>query len=392
MNVLMIDPSLFTAPYDAALTTGLAANGVTVTWARRALRHGEDEDLPLRPGDLPFYPWTDGPRRRTGGVAARLAKGVKGLEHLIGLRRVERRAHDHALVHFQWTPLPRFDAPAMRRIAAGRPVVLTVHDTEPFNGAGVSAMQRAGFAAIFDAADHLIVHTRRAHDALVGRGIDPARISVIPHGPLALACTPRPVADKAPDRWRIVLFGRLQTYKGVDLLIEAAGRLSPEQRRRIEIVVAGEPFMPLEPLLARAAELGLDAPTLQIRPGRLDDQAMADLLASADTFVFPYRAIEASGVLFLIAALRKWIIASDLGAFSDVLGTATGSGAGGQGQLVPPGDIEALAAALAASIGRVPDPLGTAWAPDWATIGATTRALYQRLLAVRAAKITGGEA
>jgi len=376
MKVLLVDPSLFTAPYDAALSVGLEAQGVTTTWARRALRAGEDEDLRTGPDDLLFYRWSDGSRRATQALLASAAKAIKGVEHLTGLRQLEARAKAHDIVHFQWAPLPRFDAPAMRRIARNRPVVLTVHDTEPFNGAGVSNLQRHGFDALFDAADHLIVHTARARETLMERGVDAKRISLIPHGPLALRCTPRSVVDKLDGRWRIVLFGRLQTYKGVDLLIEAAGQLTEAQRERIEIVVAGEPFMALDPLEARARELGLAAPTFQIRPGRLDDQAMADLLGSADTFVFPYRAIEASGVLFLVAGLRKWIIASDLGAFSDTLGAAGCS----QGTLIAPSDVGELAAALADSIGRVPDERDTAWAPDWSTIGAATRRVYEDLL------------
>lgn len=376
LKALLVDPSLFTAPYDAALSAGLAAQGVAVTWARRALRAGEDEDLPLGEDDLLFYRWSDGPRRRTRGVLARAGKLIKGGEHLAGLRRLEQCAKRHDVVHFQWTPLPRLDAPAMRRIAAGRPVVLTVHDTEPFNGAGVSGLQRHGFDTVFDAAHHLIVHTERARETLVARGVDAGRIAVIPHGPLALRCTPRPAAAKCAGRWRVVLFGRLQTYKGIDVLIEALGRLASDVRERLEVVVAGEPFMPLEPLAARARELGLVAPTFQMWSGRLNDQAMADLLGSADAFVFPYRAIEASGVLFLVAGLRKWIIASDLGAFSDTLGM----GGANQGALVVPGDIDALAGALAESIGRVPDALGAAWAPDWSTIGAATRAVYEALL------------
>ena len=371
MKVLLVDPSLFTAPYNAALTSGLEGHGTRVLWARRDLRPGEDSDLPPRPGDLTFYPLTDGPRRKAG----RLWKLVKGLEHWAGLRRVARAARQVDVVHFQWTPLPSLDAPAMRRIARRGPVVLTVHDTEPFNGAGVSALQRAGFDAVFRAADHLIVHSDGAKATLAGRGVPPERISVIAHGPLHLRCQPQPVADKAPGRWRVVLFGRLQSYKGVDLLIEAAGLLEPSLRDRLEIIVAGEALMDLAPLLARAAALGLSAPGFQIRAGRLSDQARADLLGSADTFVFPYRAIEASGVLFLVAALRKWIIASDLGAFSDLLAAAPD-----HGRLVPVGDAAALARALAECIAKEPAALGSSWAPDWDEIGAQTRAVYASLI------------
>jgi hypothetical protein len=55
-------------------------------------------------------------------------------------------------------------------------------------------------------------------------------------------------------------------------------------------------------------------------------------------------------------------------------------GGANQGALVVPGDIDALAGALAESIGRAPDALGAAWAPDWSTIGAATRAVYEALL------------
>lgn len=371
MKVLLVDPSLFTAPYDAALTAGLEAHGTHIVWARRDLRPGEERELPQRAGDLPFYPLTDGPRRKAG----RLWKLVKGIEHWAGLQRVVRAAGQVDVVHFQWTPLPRFDAPAMRRIARHRPVVLTVHDTEPFNGAAVSAVQRAGFDQVLRAADHLIVHNAGANAALTSRGMAPEKISVIAHGPLHLRCQPQLAPDKAHGRWRVVLFGRLQSYKGVDLLIEAAGLLAPSLRDRLEIIVAGEALIDLAPLLARAAALGLTAPGFQIRARRLSDQAMADLLGSADTFVFPYRAIEASGVLFLVAGLRKWIIASKLGAFSELLATAPD-----HGRLVPVGDAAALAGALAECIAKTPAALGSSWAPGWEEIGAQTHAVYAGLI------------
>ncbi|MGL1241035.1 hypothetical protein ACSTKS_23365, partial [Vibrio parahaemolyticus] len=45
LRVLMVDPSLFTAPYDAALSGGLAQAGVRADWATRALRPGEEAEL-----------------------------------------------------------------------------------------------------------------------------------------------------------------------------------------------------------------------------------------------------------------------------------------------------------------------------------------------------------
>ena len=371
MKVLLVDPSLFTGPYDAALDGGLRANGIVTSWAVRDLRMREEPDLAVDRQCVRFYPVTDGLRRKSG----RFWKAVKGAEHFAGLSRLEKAAASVDVVHFQWAPLPALDAPAMRRIARARPVVLTVHDTEPFNGASVSRLQVRGFDTLFDTAHHLIVHTEQARDALLARGTEPQRISIVRHGPLHLRCAPRPVADKEPGRWRVVLFGRLQSYKGVDLLIEALGTMAPDARARLQVIVAGEPFVPVEPLEARARDLGLDSACFQLRPHRLDDQAMADLLGSADAFVFPYRAIEASGVLFLVAGLRKWIIASDLGAFRAVIGNEAAHGV-----LVPAGDVQALAAALVASIDRKPLGCGAGWAPEWDQIGLETKQIYVKLL------------
>jgi glycosyltransferase involved in cell wall biosynthesis len=371
LRVLQVDPSLFTAPYDAALGAGLAGAGVRVDWATRALRSGEEADLP--DPVVTCYRRSDGPRRSR----TRLNRLIKGVEHLADLRRIERTARDGAydLVHFQWAIMPTFDIPAMRRIARERPVVLTVHDVTPFNGAGVSVLQRRGFDALFGIADHLIVHTEGARDTLVARGAWGPAISVIPHGPLPLRARPRAV-DRPPGRWRVVLFGRLQSYKGIDVLVEALGLLPDAIRARIEVVVAGEAMIDLAPIARRAAELGLDAPVLRLIARRLNEQDMADLLGSADCFVFPYRAIEASGVLFLVAGLGRWLIASDLGAFADTIGRD-----GTLGRLVAPGEPAELAEALAQAIGRKPDR--AALVPDWDTIGARTSALYRQVIVRR---------
>lgn len=373
-RVLLVDPVLFTAPYDAALTQGLGACGVVAHWATRALRPDEEPELPPAQVTALFYRMSDGPRRPT--TAALLNRLVKGVEHAIGLEALVRLARRGGfdLVHFQWSVLPQLDGKAMARIRAERPVVLTVHDLVPFNGKNVSRLQRSGFSTLLRSVDHLIVHTDGARRTLIDDGIAPDRVSVIPHGMLPLRAAPD-VTPKRGGRWQIVMFGRLQSYKGLDVLVEAAGRLAPAVRGRIEIVVAGEPMVPLDALRGRVAELCLE-PVFRFEPRRFDEREMAALLTGADCFVFPYRAIEASGVLHLVAHLGKWIVASDLGAFRGMIGAD-----GRHGRLTPPGDVEALARALADSIGRAPaGPLGED-VPDWAAIGAMTRDVYEAAIA-----------
>ena len=369
LRVLQIDPSLFTAPYDAALSAGLVAARVVPNWATRGIRPGEEDLLADHAVHPIFYPLSDGANRHTGMPW----RALKGVEHCIGLRRlaqlVARERFD--VVHLQWAPLPRLDRRMIERVRAHAPVVMTVHDMVPFNGRPVSCLQRDGYEQVLAAADRLIVHTDAGRAALLARGHAADRIDVVPHGLLPLPAgpaAPRP----ADGRWRVVLFGRLQPYKGPDLLVEALGLIDPSVRERLDVIVAGEPQMPIAPIHDRAAALGLGA-AFTLRDRWLSESEMTGLLRSADAFVFPYRAIDASGVLHLVAGLDRWLIASDLGAFRQMIGADTG-------MLVPPDDAAALARAITGSIGRRPGARPNTGVPDWAEIGARTRAVYERAM------------
>lgn len=370
LSVLQVDPSLFTAPYDAALSGGLAANGVRPAWATRGIRPAEEDLLAGHAAHRLFYPLTDGPRRRTG-MPWRALKGAEHLAGLIELDRLVARAR-FDVVHIQWAPLPILDRRAIWRTRRRAPVVMTVHDIVPFNGRPVSRLQRDGYEQVLVAADHLIVHTEAGRDALQARGHAAARISVIPHGLLPLAPGHAERRD-ADGRWRVLLFGRIQPYKGADLLVEALGLIEPALRDRLDVIVAGEPQMPIEPLTQRVAALGIGT-AFTLRDRRLSETEMAALLRSADAFVFPYRAIDASGVLHLVAELDRWLIASDLGAFRGMIGANTG-------ELVMPGDAAALAKAIVRSIGRRPTGRPVTEIPGWAEIGARTRVVYERVIA-----------
>ncbi len=375
LSALLVDPALFTGPYDAGLSEGLDAAGVGVRWAGRPLRTGEAAELARDSIEPIYYRGVQDTAKGRGAVwkLRKAASHLLGGLRLLGLARRGR----FDIVHFQWAVVPLYDASLMHRLRRRLPVILTVHDLEPFNDAPTSALQTLGFKRALQAASHIIVHTAAARQVLIDRGRAPQTVSTIAHGPLTLSAAAPPVAarDWTPGSpWRVVLFGKLQPYKGADLLVEAAGLLSPGDRARLRIVIAGEPFIPMEPLFARIAKLGLSE-TVEVRARRLDEAEMADLFGAADAFVFPYREIEASGVLHLVLPYGRWIIASDLGAFRELIVD------GRNGARVQPGSAETLAVALAASIGRRPDADDVARVAGWDEIGLQTRAVYQQALA-----------
>ncbi|WP_062234089.1 glycosyltransferase [Aureimonas sp. N4] len=376
LSALLLDPSLFTPAYDAGLSGGLRQAGVRPLWLTRPLREREEAELDPAECEAAFY-------RRVEAIAParrRLRAVAKGASHLVDLAALLRRLgrNEADVVHLQWAVLPAFDAAAILAMRRHCPVVMTVHDTVPFNGERISLLQNKGFDLPLRAADRLIVHTRAALDTLRARGLDAHKIHLIPHGPLPLKAEPSvaALARARSKRFTLVLFGQIKPYKGVDLLIEALGQMPAHEREQGRVIVAGAPMMDIAPLMARAEALGL-GPALEFRLGRLDHQAMADLFHEADGFVFPYRQIDASGVYFLLKPLGKWMVASRVGIFAEDLRE------GADGALVAAGDVHALSEAMAEAFTRRPAPPPRPNSESWAAIGAATRRLYDEAIAER---------
>jgi glycosyltransferase involved in cell wall biosynthesis len=256
---------------------------------------------------------------------------------------VGARARPDAL-HLQWLVLPAVDGFFLRRIGRKVPLVLTVHNASLTAHGAASLMgrlgarlQSAGQDGILGLFDRFLVHTEQTRAHLLSQGVAPARIEVLAHPPLELAPPTQAAPRREGDPVRILFFGAIKGYKGVDVLVRAGIELMRAVPGcRIDIV--GRPFEDLaeERALIRAAGLedrfGLD---LRYVP----DEDLARYLASADIAVFPYREIDASGAFALAVAQGLPIVASAIGVFKE-------PPAARHIRLVPPGDAAALAAAL----------------------------------------------
>jgi glycosyltransferase involved in cell wall biosynthesis len=379
MKTAIIDPSLFTIPYDAALVAALRAEGAEVVFFGRRERPGETIPPALAPRRH-FYCGTERLRGALPTTLFRLAKGAEHVADMLRLRGVLEAARPD-VIHFQWAPLPVVDRRLMRLFRRIAPCVLTVHDTTPFNGSPNSSLQQLGARAVFEAFDHLVVHTEQGRQALRRRGIADEKLSVIPHGVIALG---EAAAKPAGAERTILLFGKIKPYKGTDLLVEAFARLPEARRRTTRLKIIGEPFIDLEPLKARAAALGVGA-RIDWDPRYVGDAEIGAILADADLLVFPYREIDASGVLMGAFPYGKPIVASAIGAFRELLRD------GEHGRLVPQEDAGALAAAIedvladpvrAAAMGARVRALADG-IPGWDEIARRTIALYRRLGARR---------
>ena len=143
------------------------------------------------------------------------------------------------------------------------------------------------------------------------------RTEIVPHGLAPSSPLVRlPASQPVPV---LVFLGRIVTTKGLLLLLEAA-RLLQQQNRPIELKVVGDgPERAALQKLAAEWKLAMQVYFL----GRLPDSQIAGLLATADLLVVPSLGGEVFGMVIAENMLRGIpILASDLGAFVEVLGDA----------------------------------------------------------------------
>jgi len=135
----------------------------------------------------------------------------------------------------------------------------------------------------------------------------------------------------------LLFFGFVRRYKGLDVLIEAMPRV--RAARDVTLVVAGEFYEPIAPLVARIEELRLGE-SVRVLDRYVPDEEVGDLVAAADAVVLPYRSATQSGVVLVAYAGGCPVISTAVGGLPEVVEE------GVTGHLVPPEDPVALADAI----------------------------------------------
>lgn len=383
-SVTMVDPSLFTYAYDDHLCSALIELGCDVTLLGRVLRVGEQFRFAGYTRRPHFYTLSE--RLRKSKLPGSLKSSIKGMEHLYGMAKLSStiKGVNSSLIHFQWLPLPYFDRLFLRRLRRRFALVLTVHDSTPYNASPHARFQVAGTSQAMNEFDELIVHTASSCRQLVRQGTNANKISVIPHGVLnatSAGTLVRPIQTARRNKITVLLFGKIKPYKGYDVLLNALALMTQTQRQRFRVLIVGDPWMDVAPLLQKVLDAAL-SDIVEFRMGFYPAHAIPELFAAADVFVFPYRQIDASGALFECLPYGKPIIASKVGVFAELLIDQK------HGFLVEPDDSAGLAQALLKI-----DPTDPSFAPmgesvaqlsktiqTWEEIAAMTIQVYEEAI------------
>jgi glycosyltransferase involved in cell wall biosynthesis len=169
--------------------------------------------------------------------------------------------------------------------------------------------------ALVRASSLVIAHTPHTLGQLAVMGAQPRRAAIVPHGPLSLGPTDahrRPGSSPGPRR--LLFFGQVLEYKGVEDLVAATALMPTDVSFRL--TVAGRcPDPELRRRLEDAARRD-DRVTLDLR--HVPDDEAARLLDEADALVLPFRRITTSGTLHLALAHGRPVVIPDLPALADV--------------------------------------------------------------------------
>ena len=129
----------------------------------------------------------------------------------------------------------------------------------------------------------------------------------------------------------ILFFGLIRKYKGLDILLEAFGKLSDEY----QLIIAGEPygsFAPYQEIIDRLP--GKDRVFKNLK--YIKDSEVTDYFSAADLAVLPYRSATQSGISSISYHFDVPMIVTDVGGLKETIGDR------GTGLVVTDGTPEAI--------------------------------------------------
>jgi glycosyltransferase involved in cell wall biosynthesis len=295
------------------------------------------------------------------------------------VRLLERERPD-VLVLQWWTAATLHTYLALVAAArrAGVPVVLEFHevqDTGEVSMPLVARYCRRVMPALLARASGALMHSRHdLNQVLATYGAARLRhivMDIAPHGPYDhLPPTPDNPADGVT---RLLFFGLIRPYKGVEDLVTAFNALSPEQAARFTLTVVGETWEGwTRPAELIAASPHADRITFVNR--YVSDAEAGRFFDAADALVLPYRRGSASGPLQIAMSRGIHVLLYAVGGLVEAVADYDGA------VLVPGDDVDALRAAMldlpARRARRFPDP--HSWSATTAALDRITDAVTSR--------------
>ena len=234
---------------------------------------------------------------------------------------------------------------ALRRTAI--PYAVVAHDADLHPGDGYP-LQMALQRELLRRADAIVVlsdHVRARLDAL---GLTAGKLVLKTSLPPHTLDVPPPPPRAHGGKLRLLCFGRLLPYKGLDLLADALALLLPRPDIEIRVVGAGPESAALTALR------GL--PGVSVENRWVPEEEVGTLIAWSDAVILTHREASQSGVAAAGLAAGRWIISTRVGGLAEQL-------AGEPGAVLCDIDASSIAAGLVRLLETPPN--AASGAADW---------------------------
>ena len=141
-------------------------------------------------------------------------------------------------------------------------------------------------------------------------------VVVIPHASFSYYFNESNIQRNRQIKRRIGFFGRIEPYKGLDLLV---GAFEKSKTQGLKLLIAGSGT--IEPSLLERIQQNKD---IELINRYIDDNEFQPLLDSVDFVVLPYKRASQSGVIPMCFAYGKTVIATNVGALIEQVPDGTG--------------------------------------------------------------------
>ena len=217
------------------------------------------------------------------------------------------------------------------------PLIVTIHDPRQHLGDEESKKIPQWLMDFgFRCAHRNIVHGSELIETVHKEiGIPKARIHSVPHIAIGGTVDEKiPNTDSFEDVPKVLFFGRIWEYKGLDYLIRSEPMVTA-RFPKVKFVIGGqgEDF-------DRYRKMMVHPEQFEVHNGWISDEQRGQLFSEASVVVLPYVEATQSGVVPIAYTHRKPVIATHVGALPEIVEHER------TGLLVPPRDSEALANAI----------------------------------------------
>lgn len=209
-----------------------------------------------------------------------------------------------------WAPIL---FPCFNHIA---PVICTLHDPYPHDeskGIIEYMYRRSGDWALKRTSGLIVLNSK---DAQYVRKKYGKYVTIIPHAAFSFYSKLAKGVDVSVIKHQICFVGRIEPYKGVDLLVEAMQRVKSKD---IKLVIAGGGSI-REETMTKIAK----SKNIQLINRFVPDEEMVDIIENSDFIVLPYLRASQSGVIPMSYALGRTVIATHVGALDEQVKEGTG--------------------------------------------------------------------